>query len=252
MFATEGPNGGRSIEVKRFMEIDHREQSQRMVLDWKNMEVVPSTVAQRMDSASTDLIVQKREKSLSPGEKVRCPFCGGVFPLPEDGLCPVCRRPIVIPETSETQVEVVWKHRDETPEEVLERSQKLLKQLNTPCDTPLTVGDLSIISRQKRSDEAVRRELRAMEQGMSIGDLSVVTAGKDSVQGQLQAKQAQEAGLTVGSLFVGAPSIEPAASESQLLQAKMLAQHYKKQEQIFRLKNPSLLEGEKDRRLEST
>jgi len=137
-------------------------------------------------------------------------------------------------------VQIVFKRNDDSPEETLRKSKKLLRQMRG-LDEPvrLTVGDLSVTEKEKQKSRArdAKRYLRNVEQGLSIGDLSVVTEEKDSVKSEAQRARADRDGLTVGDLFVGRGFVpEPQTSESQELLAEMQAKHNRKREETLKLK----------------
>lgn len=63
------------------------------------------------------------------------------------------------------------------PKGVLEISRRILKAYRQK-EPELTVGDLSVVTAEKRKFEARQQRTDAQNQGLTVGDLSVVTATK--------------------------------------------------------------------------
>jgi DNA-directed RNA polymerase subunit RPC12/RpoP len=175
----------------------------------------------------------------------RCSFCGFEWTLKAGELdnCPQCGHPYVIEGRiaegpSVTPGPAKYLHakiaivKDSTenlkPEEVLEKSRQIFKQMRTPDAVKLTVGDHSVVeqNKEKYRSRDTKRYLRNHEQKLSVGDLSVATESKDSVDSEMQRARAERDSLTVGSKFVGHPTIiEPAVSESQEILMNMQECH---------------------------
>jgi len=170
-------------------------------------------------------------KSVNPGGTVgqylQCPQCGS-FNVVGDSAEP-------------PRIEVVFPSSNRTPEEELERTERLLHP--RPEQPPLTVGDLSCATAARNSPRAQRQQFRAMRNGDSIGDLSVVTAAHDSIENELQRNRAEKDGLSVGDLFVGrrVSHFQPVAESQKLLEKKYEADD-KAADMRFLVENPSELE----------
>jgi len=159
------------------------------------------------------------------------------------------RRVLAETTVSDVTTEIVLKHRNESPEQTLQRSAKIIKDSKGLPSVKLTVGDISWVRAQKRDPRRVRQRLQAMDRGLSVGDLSYVTAEKDSVESELQRAKAERDGLSVGDLFHGRRcSPQPNMSESQELAAKQIQRHRKKVDERRRI--GELLSGN-DEALES-
>jgi hypothetical protein len=167
------------------------------------------------------------EWNLKAGELDNCPRCGHPYII--EGK--MAEGPSVVPMNSKylhvpPKTEIVMSDRQTSPREELERTQKNIRR-SKGLDEPiaLTVGDLSFVETSKRKNRVKdgMRRLENMEKGLTVGDRSWATAQKDSRGLD---------GLCVGQGVYVAPSM----SESQEVQADMMAKHQKDQEEIFKIR----------------
>lgn len=220
----------------RFIHVDVMENSKCMVLDRKTNALIP---ADRRD------VVLMKGGTAPPGPRI-CWACGFHWTLEEgqEDKCPRCGHPNVVPmhvvdpfSDSEPvkKLEIVLKHRNESPEQTLQRSAKIIKDSKGLPSVKLTVGDLSLAKEQKNNPQRVRQQLQAMDRGLSVGDLSHVTAAKDSVESQLQRAKAERLGLSVGDLFHGRRCTQPNMSRRQELEAEQIWRHREKVDESRRI-----------------
>jgi hypothetical protein len=186
---------------------------------------------------------------LKPGEAQACPKCGSTN-IAENIEGPVGD------QVKPTRIEVVFPPSNRTPEEELERAERLRRNalgLVPPADT---VGDLSKVTAEKNSPRAVRQLLRTMADSMlSVGDLSVVTDERESFRAQADAMHAEKPeGATVGDLFYGprATDFKTAVSESQALEAERVKRNQKRAHDAWILRNPSALEAQREEVVKKT
>jgi len=110
-----------------------------------------------------------------PGPGLRkCWACGFRWVLEPGGedVCPRCNRPNVIKEVEMPKIEYVFKERNSSSQEEIERSRRILQQLRSPGETSLTVGDISVATENKRErDLQWSRKPINNEQGVTVGDL---------------------------------------------------------------------------------
>jgi hypothetical protein len=142
---------------------------------------------------------------VSAGQRGKCPVCGHEEPAP---------------------FEIVLPTRQTTPQEELERSQKNIRRARG-LDEPiaLSVGDLSFVETSKRKNRVQDgiKGLENMERGLTVGDQSFASAQKDS--------------KGLDNLYVGQGAyVASSMSESQEIQAEMMAKHRKDQEEVFRIR----------------
>ena len=142
-----------------------------------------------------------------PGPR-KCWACGFEWILEPGGedVCPRCNRPNVIKEVKMPKIEYVFKERDSSPQEEIERSKRILQQLRSQGETSLTVGDLSVVTENKRE-----RNLQWSRKPIN-----------------------NEQGITIGDLFEGlrGGNIKPSTSKSQRLQWKLIGDWQEKQRKI--------------------
>ena len=122
--------------------------------------------------------------------------------------------------------EIVLPTRQTTPQEELERAQKNITRARG-LDEPiaLTVGDLSFVETSKRKNRVQdgMKRLENMERGLTVGDQSFASTQKDS--------------KGLDNLYVGQGAhVASSMSESQEIQAEMMAKRRKDQEEVFRIR----------------
>jgi len=152
------------------------------------------------------------------------------------------------------KIEVVFPSSNRTPEEELERAERLRRNalgLVPPADT---VGDLSKVTAEKNSPRAVRQRLRTMADSMlSVGDLSVVTDERESIRARADAIHAEKPeGATVGDLFYGRRSTDIKSIESAAIDAERVKKTQKQAHDAWLLRNPSALEAKREEVIKKT
>jgi hypothetical protein len=154
------------------------------------------------------------------------------------------------------KIEVVFPSSNRTPEEELERTERLRRNalgLVPPADT---VGDLSKVTAEKNSPRTVRQELRTMRTpGSTVGDLSIVTDERESFRAQADAMHAEKPeGATAGDLFYGRRStnFKTAVIESQALDAERVKRAQKRANDAWLLRNPSALKARREEVVKKT
>jgi hypothetical protein len=123
------------------------------------------------------------------------------------------------------KIEVVFPASNRTPEEELERTQKLLEPDKT--EVLLTVGDLSAhTARKKEADRRWAQNSVNQDPRMTVGDLT----------------PAHDQGKGLDELFVGRPAHRFPTTESQKLLEEKYENDAKKADVRFRVQNPSIKE----------
>jgi hypothetical protein len=113
-----------------------------------------------------------------------------------------------------------------TPQDELERAQKIIRRARgLDEETELSVGDLSFVETSKRKNRVQDgiKALENMERGLTVGDQSFASAHKDPTE--------------LDNLYVGQGAyVASSMSESQEIQAEMMAKRRKDQEEVFRIR----------------
>jgi len=120
-----------------------------------------------------DYVQWKGQPPPGPGPR-KCWACGLEWILEpgREDVCPRCGRPNVIKQVAPQKIEVVFRERDTSPQEEIERSIKILQRLQSPGETSLTVGDISVATESKRErDLKWSKKPINNEPGVTVGDL---------------------------------------------------------------------------------
>lgn len=127
--------------------------------------------------------------------------------------------------SKQPKIEVVFPPSNRTPEEELERTQKIL-DFDKPKGNPDTVGDLSAHAARKE-EEARRWAHNAVNQdpNITVGDLTPAHDNRG-----------------LDELFVGRPTHRPPVTESQKLLEAKYENDAKAADVRFRVQNPSIRE----------
>ena len=173
--------------------------------------------------------------------KETCPSCSEYVKI-EVRPRPSVSKDMIYDERGETisygnpkpRVQIVLPNEPTTPQEELERAQKLL---NPYPENELTVGDLSFSKKQEQTSERVRQRLRNL--GIpGVGDISVATDKKDREFIEKYLDQ----------LYEGPVAPKPSMSESQAINAERIAKTQEKQDEVAKIKR-LIFEAEQEKKL---
>lgn len=141
------------------------------------------------------------EKTIKP---LACGDCNLCFKdqTPEESVPPI-KNPVGPEEPNVQFGEPVEEFLRKSREEV-NRTRELLGYMQPTA--PLTVGDLSIVTEEKRKNRQMDavREARNAKEGLSIGDLSVCGSRnrRRSLADEMRERDDSSKGLTVGDLSI--------------------------------------------------
>ena len=137
------------------------------------------------------------------------------------------------------------------PEETILESERILDTVRHLDANPMTIGDLSVVTSQKKRPEIVRQQLRNLKGNLSIGDLSIISDRRESIEARVDADLAtKDESLTVGDLYRGQRpnDFAPSTSESQELYVERIKKHKERVAEELRVRG--LMAGCRDEKLE--